>query len=79
MNVNKLFSVTSTRHVWTKAEKEAIQQQLGDFLRQGKTPGRVPCLNAIKKEPVLAKYTWQRIKHATRNMIVSKSRKVFKT
>ena len=72
----KLFSATSTRHVWTKVEKAAIQMQLGDFLHQGRTPGLVPYLNAMRKEPVLAKYSWDRIKHATRNMIVSRNRKV---
>ena len=74
----KLFSATSTRHVWTKVEKAAIQRQLGDFLHQGRTPGRVPCLNAMPMVPVLAKYSWDRIKDATRNMIVSRNRKVLR-
>uniref|UniRef100_K1PR58 Breast cancer type 1 susceptibility-like protein n=1 Tax=Magallana gigas TaxID=29159 RepID=K1PR58_MAGGI len=67
------------RHHWLSSEKNAIERQFSEYFKSGQTPGRLACLNAIAKEPILSKHDWSKIKHAVRNMITSQKRKQYKT
>lgn len=51
-----------------------MTRQFFKHLNLGKTPGKLDILNAIKKEPVLAKFTWTKLKFAVKNMITSRNR-----
>ncbi|XP_062599195.1 uncharacterized protein LOC134260661 [Saccostrea cucullata] len=66
------------RHHWSKDEKNAIERQFSEYFKSGHTPGRLACLNAIAKEPILSKHDWSKIKHTDRNMIISQKRKLYK-
>jgi hypothetical protein len=75
-----LFHISDTgiireRHRWSTAEKRAIERQFKEFLRSGKIPGHLACINAIAKEPVLSKHKWSKLKNAVRNMVTVVSQK----
>lgn len=49
-------------------------RQLGESIRLGKTPGKLACEQAKKKEPLLRKYKWESIKFVSYNMITTRNR-----
>lgn len=77
---NQGTSRNGGRHHWSKDEKNSIERQFSEYFKSGHTgtPGRLACLNAIAKEPILSKRDWSKIKHTVRNMIISQKRKQYK-
>ncbi|XP_056007620.1 uncharacterized protein LOC125653612 [Ostrea edulis] len=70
--------VPNTRHQWTQDEKAALLRKFKKPISLGKTPGQLDCLNAIRQETCLAKFTWKQIKFAVKNIITSERRQVKK-
>lgn len=70
------FFVTGSvqRHTWTSAEKAALHRQFDTFIKVGKTPGQVDCLNGIRMEKSLSTFTWRHVKFAVKNIITSRQR-----
>lgn len=68
----------NTRHQWTQDEKAALLRKFKKPISLGKTPGQLDCLNAIRQETCLAKFTWKQIKFAVKNIITSERRQVKK-
>ncbi|XP_056014596.1 uncharacterized protein LOC125676308 isoform X1 [Ostrea edulis] len=62
------------RHTWTSAEKAALHRQFDTFIKVGKTPGQVDCLNGIRMEKSLSTFTWRHVKFAVKNIITSRQR-----
>jgi hypothetical protein len=60
---------------WTAAEKQAIDRQLGRFVTTMKVPGRLECIQAISKEPVLRNRTWKNVKYNVYNRICGMKRR----
>jgi hypothetical protein len=59
--------------VWSVAEKKAVEQHLGVFIRLQKCPGKKDCEEAAKDER-LQQRDWKAIKNCCRNMYLSKRR-----
>lgn len=72
------FAEPIARHHWTKTEKNALRRQFKTNIFQGKTPCQLECLNAVKKEPCLANFSWKRIKFAVKNLITTQKRQTKK-
>nr|XP_022296593.1 uncharacterized protein LOC111106273 isoform X2 [Crassostrea virginica] len=70
--------VSTTRHQWTEDEKAALRKEFKQTISLGKTPGHLECLNAIRKEACLAKFSWKQVKFAVKNLITSERRQVRK-
>ena len=62
-----------TRRTWPLDEEKRLMKQFREEMKQGRLPGRVVCLEAMKKYPHAPK--WQDIKDKTRNMTISDARK----
>eukprot|EP00105_Crassostrea_gigas_P014934 XP_011431779.1 PREDICTED: uncharacterized protein LOC105331337 [Crassostrea gigas] len=62
------------RHTWTAVEKASLERQFNNFIKLGKTPGQLDCLNAIRKEKALSGFTWRNVKFAVKNIITSRLR-----
>jgi hypothetical protein len=64
------------KHRWRSCEKKAIERQLGKYIRLGRVPGKLECLEAIRKESDLKHYAddWKKIKFCAYNIIQSRKR-----
>jgi len=49
--------------------KASLERQFNNFIKLGKTPGQLDCLNAIRKEKALSGFTWRNVKFAVKNII----------
>ena len=54
---------------WSDPEKQAVERQLGKFLRERKLPGKADCESAKKKEPCLRNRPWEQLKYFIKNNI----------
>uniref|UniRef100_A0A8W8MI49 SET domain-containing protein n=1 Tax=Magallana gigas TaxID=29159 RepID=A0A8W8MI49_MAGGI len=52
-----LLSQCSTSHM-DCCRKASLERQFNNFIKLGKTPGQLDCLNAIRKEKALSGFTW---------------------
>lgn len=66
------------RHKWTNEEKGALRNYFKKYLAQGRTPGQLDCLGAIKKESCLKKFSWRQVKYAVKNLNATESRRMKK-
>ncbi|KAJ8319570.1 hypothetical protein KUTeg_002884 [Tegillarca granosa] len=73
--VKKNFTkAAQTRHTWSKNEKIALECQFQKNINLEKVPCKLECLNAIKNQSCLARFTWKHIKYAVKNLITSRRR-----
>jgi hypothetical protein len=63
------------RKKWSDAEKQAVERQLGKFLRIKKLPGKSDCENARRNEPSLQGRPWTQLKFYIKNSIPSTLKK----
>ncbi len=66
------------RNPWPQEEMDAVHMQLGKFVRLGKVPGKIDCLNAIQKECSLRCRNWDKVKSCVKNIIDRNKRKLGK-
>ncbi|KAJ8301496.1 hypothetical protein KUTeg_020483 [Tegillarca granosa] len=71
-------SAAQTRHTWSKNEKIALECQFQKNINLEKVPCKLECLNAIKNQSCLARFTWKHIKYAVKNLITSRRRSLKK-
>ncbi|KAJ8313433.1 hypothetical protein KUTeg_009009 [Tegillarca granosa] len=77
--VKKNFTkAAQTRHTWSKNEKIALECQFQKNINLEKVPCKLECLNAIKNQSCLARFTWKHIKYAVKNLITSRRRSLKK-
>lgn len=62
----------SDKHMWTAAEKKAVEQYFETNIRLEKVPGKLECLNVQRKCSSLNTLSWKKIKFAVYNRIKSK-------
>ncbi|KAJ8321499.1 hypothetical protein KUTeg_000949 [Tegillarca granosa] len=75
--VKKNFTkAAQTRHTWSKNEKIALECQFQKNINLEKVPCKLECLNAIKNQSCLARFTWKHIKYAVKNLITSRRSRV---
>jgi hypothetical protein len=68
-------STTTGARKWSKAEQEAVERQMGVFLRAFKLPGMQDCTSCLSKETILVGRSWRNVKDYVRNRIVALQRK----
>ncbi|KAJ8307198.1 hypothetical protein KUTeg_015282 [Tegillarca granosa] len=65
-------SAAQTRHTWSKNEKIVLECQFQKNINLEKVPCKLECLNAIKNQSCLARFTWKHIKYVVKNLITSR-------
>lgn len=71
VELSSAFFTAKVKHsIWTTKEKVTIKQHFQTFTRRGRSSGQIDCLNAVKSEIVLSKFTWRHVKFAVKNTIV---------
>jgi len=71
----KKVSRGAQKRPWTSDEKDAVFHSLSEYIKKGIVPGKKPCTEAIEKSGgVLRNRTWEHVKFAVKNILVSSKR-----